>query len=229
MVAAALVAVGIGGLSNAALGADMPLKAAPSQSYDWSGCYIGAHGGGAWSQIDWTPVSTLSIGNYRANGWIAGGQIGCDYQTGGLVFGIEGQFSAAKLDGKTTPDDGMSVTSSRIDKLATGTGRVGYAFDHVLPYVKGGFAWVHDESHEIVSATTGNGLSAGGSGVFGWTIGGGVEVAFRPNWSWKVEYNHIDLGTNGFSFTASGLSGSVPLENKQTVNDILIGLNYRFQ
>ena len=96
-----------------------------------------------------------------------------------------------------------------------------------MPYVKGGFAWVHDESHETTINTVN--LAAKSAGVFGWVVGGGIEVAFRPNWSWKIEYNHIDLGTNAFSFTQSGFSGGVPLDVKQNVDDVLIGINYRFQ
>jgi len=209
--------------AGTASAAKLSLTASPDHTYDWTGCYVGAHGGGAWSQLDWTPVGVNDFGSYRANGWAAGGQFGCDYQNGGFVFGLEGQFSAAGIDGQVLSIGTQAVTKSHIDEIATGTGRIGYAFDRILPYIKGGFAWVHDK-HKVVT-TTGS-MEAGG-GVFGWTVGGGIEVAFRPNWSWMIEFNHIDLGTNAFTFDQSG--ASIPLEIKQTVDDVLIGINYRFE
>jgi outer membrane immunogenic protein len=217
--------------AGAAVAGDLPTKASGSGTYNWSGCYLGIHGGGAWGQVDWVPALGNDFGDYRANGWIAGGQLGCDVQSGAFVFGVEGQFSGAKLDGANLVESGPATLNveSRIDKLATGTGRIGYAADRVLPYVKGGFAWVHDESHDISPTTGGGSIAANSAGVFGWTAGGGIEVAFRPNWSWKIEYNHIDLGTNAFTFTQPGLSGTFPLQIKQTVDDVLIGVNYRFQ
>ena len=81
----------------------------------------------------------------------------------------------------------------RIKSLATVTGRVGYAWDRFLGYVKGGGAWERDEYHVTISpATT---VATAGETRSGWTVGVGGEYAFTDYLSGFVEYNYYDFGT----------------------------------
>ncbi len=160
--------------TSGAHAADLPRKyvkapvpvAAP---FNWTGFYVGAHGGGGWGKNDWqdfvdpTNPANATPGpdaNYNISGALAGGQIGYNWQTGWTVFGIEADASWADIKGRgnNAPlfvvgvpapvpmcmqqgDPTSSGCSSKIEALGTITGRVGAAFDHALLYVKGGAAW----------------------------------------------------------------------------------------
>src|SRR5262249_9633544 len=148
---------------------------------------------------------------------IGGGTLGCNWQPVGSAFvlGVEGEGGYMKLKGSAfdplisptltvaafrgTPDVLGSAHAG--DWYAMATGRLGYAFDHVLVYVKGGAAFVpistsvHDNclntaagcGNWIISTSASDTITTG-------TIGGGLEWAFRPNWSIKAEYMFIGLG-----------------------------------
>jgi outer membrane immunogenic protein len=112
--------------------------------------------------------------------------------------------------------------------LATVTGRLGYAWDRVLLYAKGGVAFA-DEEHDfgffvdlLPVASTGEKTRTG------WTVGGGVEVAFAGNWSFKAEYNFMDFGDKDVGFTNQfgDFVGSARID--QQIHVAKVGLNYRF-
>src|SRR5450755_504219 len=96
----------------------MPVKATFQQRFTWTGCYMGAHAGGAWARTSGTdpllliqdndvfgvPGSTVgtTTANIRQSGAVIGGQIGCDYQfSPHFVVGIEGGASGSTLKGST--------------------------------------------------------------------------------------------------------------------------------
>lgn len=212
------------------LAADIPARrpvmkapvAAPA--YSWSGCYIGAHVGGGWGDKDWFDTG-IRFATHDIDGWLAGGQIGCDVQTGAWVFGIEGQAAWADISGGAPNIFSAAFQShSSIDFIASVTGRIGYAWDRVLLYAKGGVAWVHDKHWQTADSLGGGVLSSGSKSRDGWTVGGGLEWAFAPNWSTKVEYNFMDLGIKTVSFT--GLD-DFEADIKQRIHTVKVGLNYR--
>ena len=129
---------------------------------------------------------------------LAGGQIGYNFQTGNFVFGIEGDFAWTGVDGGFSGrnNNGPASWNADMNWLGMLTGRVGYAFNNVLVYIKGGAAWADED---YTHPATGGQLQAlyysGGKTRSGWTLGGGVEYAFTPNWSFKVEYNYVDFGS----------------------------------
>ena len=68
--------------------------------------------------------------------------------------------------------------------MGTVRGRVGYAFDQVLIYGTGGYAWADNRM-----TASSLGVSVSDSHIHsGWTVGAGVEVMFAPKWSVKAEY-----------------------------------------
>jgi outer membrane immunogenic protein len=192
-----------------AMAADLPArpvyKAPPPvvTTYSWSGCYIGGHGGGVWVDKEWRDVTVAAIndGSHTAESWLAGVQVGCNMQMGQFVFGIQGDYAWTDAEG-THASLGILGESSRsnIESLASVTGRVGYAFDRFLAYVKGGGAWERDEYTRFVTAT-GVVLGTGGHTRTGWTVGVGGEFAFT-NWlTGFVEYNYYDFGSRTITLT----------------------------
>jgi len=177
----ALTTLALLGLSGSSLAADLPLKAAPwvaaIPAFTWTGCYIGAHVGGGWAD-DTVSVPSIVPGvslTGHTSGVLGGGQVGCNLQFGGnWVIGIEGEGSAADIKGDTTQTI-MGITgtaSAKTDWIASATGRLGWTWDRVLIYGKGGAAWDHNNyslsipvfpEQETASQTR-----------TGWTVGGGI-------------------------------------------------------
>jgi outer membrane immunogenic protein len=228
-------------VAGSATAADLrPRPAAPYQPpppppvFSWSGCYIGANIGGGWADKSFndaaglvTGVPGADLGSHTASGVIGGGQIGCDYQAGVWVFGVQGMFDGSAMDGSNTQPNGFIVNNTTIPWLATVTGRIGVtAAPTVLVYAKGGGAWVRDE-FTLTAVGTGATLANTTTNQSGWTVGGGVEWAFAGNWSAFAEYNYLDFGTPSVNFT-SGIGGTVPVNVKQNINSFMVGVNYRF-
>ncbi|OKO71824.1 outer membrane beta-barrel protein [Bradyrhizobium sp. AS23.2] len=229
---------------TSAMAADMQAayKAPPAaRVYSWTGCYLGGNGGGARANNDFAPLSGVALDTVRSNGWFGGAQAGCDYQVGSWVFGIGGQFDWADMKGTALvlPPGGTAglQLTSKLDRFATATGRIGYAFDRVLIYAKGGAAWAHFQ-HDIgafdsVTNTITPALT-GGQNVAGFVVGGGFEFALLPNLSFMAEYNYLDFGTNGVQTgcvtggCGGGGGAGLTFDIRQNVHLFTLGLNYRF-
>jgi outer membrane immunogenic protein len=216
-----------------AAAADMPVKAPVVRSavaampFNWSGCYIGAHAGGGWGDKAWfDDQPPVKFAEHDVSGWLVGGQVGCDIQAGAFVFGIEGQAAWADIDGGAANIFSAAFTSnSRIEFVGTVTGRIGYAWDRMLLYAKGGGAWVHDEHWQIALLANSTELNRGEAKRWGWTAGAGLEWAFAANWSGKIEYNYMDFGRR--RVLLSGLDNA-DIEIDQRLHTVKVGLNYRF-
>ena len=137
-------------------------------------------------------------------------------------------FSASKLDaawadvGANLGVPGLASLDYTIRAMGTVRGRVGYAFDSVLIYGTGGYAW----SDNRLSATL-LGVSGSDSQFHsGWTVGAGVEVMFAPKWSVKAEYLYKSL--EGATYIPGiPLLGSVPV-GTINLNSVQVGVNYHF-
>jgi outer membrane immunogenic protein len=203
----------------------MPVKApAPvAYGYNWSGFYIGAHAGGGWSERCFTDFVAGPDGCHDADGWLAGGQLGFNYQTGQFVFGVEFSGSWTDINGSHAslliPTD---THHSDINSILMFTGRVGLAFDRALLYVTGGGAWVRDEFRYTAP---GVGTASIDQNRTGWTIGAGIEYGLAPNWSIAAQYNFVDLGDRDITFGAPiGFNYHVERE----LHLATVRLNYRF-
>ena len=195
--------------------------------HNWTGFYIGGHVGGAWSDRCLTVAAGAFLGSAcnDTSGWLAGGQVGFNIQTGQFVFGVEFSGSWSDIGGgnSTGTFPGGARFSSDGKSLLLLTGRVGYAFDRVLIYVTGGGAWARN-SVDFFNGVVVNSVDFDRQG---WTIGGGFEYAFSPNWSLAGQYNFVDLGSKSVAFAfpaAAVVSGSV----SQDVHMATLRLNYRF-
>lgn len=195
--------------SGAANAADLePEVKLPAAVWSWSGGYIGGHVGGGYGRTSFSNPYGPSIygGVIDTPVFLAGGQIGYNWQKNGWVFGVELDSSRAVSDGTNTclAASGFVVSANCAagpNRFATGTGRVGYAFGalgHTLAYLKGGVAWQYNQGN-VLNNNEYNGLQPQENthfdyGQAGGVIGLGIEQALTPTWSVKVEYDYLHFG-----------------------------------
>jgi outer membrane immunogenic protein len=226
--------------AGAAPAADLPLKAAPVAAplYNWTGCYVGGNVGGGWTRVDTTRFSQDTIGQSFAlygrendSGFIGGGQVGCDFQTTNLVFGVQGTFDFGNINGRHALIDFPTFSETNdLKAIYTATGRVGYLWTpSFLGYVKVGMSWMQNKNQ--VLQPNGALLESASYTLPGMTAGIGGEWMFAPNWSVFAEYNYMWIeDTSGQHFTSA--PGVFPpgevLNVKQTAQTVLVGVNYKF-
>lgn len=220
-----------------ALAADMAVKArpAPSPVYSWTGCYLGGNLGGGRAHTQFTFngfVPSENEGSLNSSGLVGGGQVGCDYQfASNFVIGVQGMFDGTAIKGiAVDPNNDGDSYPTTLHWFGTVTGRLGFLVTpSVLAYGKGGVAWVHERldydfpTPGVFSATAGNVTRTG------WDAGAGLEWRFAPRWSVFVEYNHMDFGTKDFFYAVPpGAPGGFTESVKQSVDTVLVGVNWRF-
>jgi outer membrane immunogenic protein len=215
-----LLAAGLLSVATAASAADMqarPYTKAPppmvSQAYNWSGFYIGAMGGYGWDSGD-------------SSGGFGGGTIGYNWQFPGsqFVFGVEVDAAGASIKDSLTADIGGGVLATeelKINSFGSVTGRAGFALDAALIYAKGGFAWANRK--DTVSVP-GLGAFSDSQSHTGYTLGGGLEYLFTPNWSAKGEYMYTSLGSKTYN-----LGGDLFDSGTIDFHTIKVGVNYHFR
>jgi outer membrane immunogenic protein len=189
------------------MAADMPVpQAAPVPPpvyfpayFNWSGIYLGVNGGYGFGQSQWS-VAGVSSGNFNTNGFLVGGTLGANYQTGSYVVGFEGDIDWSNVQGSTSTATCVAIGAGAIAAgttcqtkstwLGTARARVGYAFDRLLVFGTGGAAFSGLQPVLNPGGTLNNAPSQ-----LGWTAGAGVEYAFTDAISAKVEYLFVNLGT----------------------------------
>ena len=209
--------------SFAANAADIPGKGGyykgPPRSvvsyYNWTGGYVGINGGYMWGSTEFTNAAGGVFGT-SPKGWMVGGTLGYNWQTGAWVVGVEGDFNWLDLNGTDASIVCGTTCAFKNTWLSTVRGRVGYAFDRWLPYLTGGGAFGR--------VNIGNAFGTVDETKTGWTAGVGVEYAFLGNWTTKLEYLHVDLGT-----ATCDLSICTTTVNANYTADIVrAGINYKF-
>jgi outer membrane immunogenic protein len=238
----------------------MPAKAppiAPPPIWSWTGFYIGAHAGygfGADDNVETTGQAPGNIANVLGgarpgsvsldrNGFIGGGQIGYNWQFApNWLFGIEADISYTDFQESVTvttfplvgPGTLANTFESRVDWLGTVRGRLGYVFDRTLIYATGGLAYGDVRNSVDFFGPAGQLQFTGSTSNIetGFTVGGGIEHAFAPNWTVKGEYLYYDLGSNTVNVAVIPGSGgggtgyNTTFENNGHIGRV--GLNYKF-
>jgi outer membrane immunogenic protein len=243
-----LAAVGLVGLSIApALAADLPARtytkapAVVAPIYNWSGFYIGLNGGGGSAHKCWdinnvggVAVPSTAEGCHDATGGLAGGQIGYRWQSAAWVFGVVAQGDWADLSGSNssllTAPFQIFNNNTKVDAIGLFTGQVGYAWNNVLWYVKGGAAATHDKYNGQFLGVV---FDTASETRWGGAVGTGIEIGFAPGWSVAVEYDHLFMGSrnNTFNFTpaAAPFAGTSRIDNiRQDVDMGTVRVNYTF-
>jgi outer membrane immunogenic protein len=212
----------------------------------WTGWYIGANIGGSFGSASESATFAgvpVGGGSPSLDGVVGGGQIGYNWQANAWVFGLEADIQGTSEDGSSSASE--TVTPIGILALAPVTGTLGYSeklpwFGTVrgrlgflpapnwLIYGTGGLAY-----GEVDTDTTLTVGALAASNNFdttrvGWTAGGGVEAFLTRNWSAKLEYLYVDLGSFSNTFTGLGTFTPVTLSTHVTDNIVRAGLNYHF-
>lgn len=203
--------------------------------YDWTGVYIGIHGGYGWAETDGVfdsggvPGGPYNIGDFDTNGGILGAHAGFNWQWNNIVFGIEGDVSGGWLDdtlqGASPGANTVNITSE-VDLLASVRGRLGFAADNVLFYGTLGAGYADYEFTSVFDPLVGVGSVSDDD--WGLAFGGGVEYAWG-NWLFRLEGIHYDVEP-GFTFAG----GEVPDADAgdtvfvDGVTTVRLGVSYKF-
>jgi len=204
------------------------------------------------------PLGSISNAGFNMNGAIAGGQAGYNWQTGNWVLGVEGdiQWSDEKgrasylcsativggpcLPGLTFLPAGVTGTAVAYDQklewFGTVRGRAGIlATPKVLLYATGGLAYGSIKTSAAFAGVTPGGVAVASFGSntdtrLGWTVGAGIEGKITQNWSAKLEYLYMDLGSfNGGTYTLAPAS-AIGVRTDSDFRDHILraGINYTF-
>jgi len=232
-------------LTASALAADLPVKApprAPVEVWNWTGPYIGINAGAAWNSSKFADLGDSASSpsfNFFTPGtafwsthdprFTIGGQVGYNWQSGNIVYGLEGDMNW--VDGKTHATlrnccINIAATTD-LDWFATLRGRIGVAFSAALLYATGGLAIGH--FHDVWgSATASTPAFDSEKTRTGWTLGGGLEYMLTRNWTIKAEGLYADFG----NWIATNPNGAIvpPYRSRftHTVGIARAGLNWKW-
>lgn len=233
-------------IATPAMAADMATPAprtvatpyVPAPAPTWTGCYVGLNGGYGWNNghssytndpnapnadivnglpgpiaLAFVPVPAATGGS----GALAGGEAGCNVQSGQWVAGLETDIDWTHIAGSgssvvnsgqarfalepngfsNTFDTATANEQVSLRGLSTFRARGGFALQNsVLLFTTAGLAIGDVATQGSITELNVNGNWTGSSTVVktGGVIGGGAEWAFYNHWTAKVEYLWYDLG-----------------------------------
>jgi outer membrane immunogenic protein len=230
----------ISGANAADLGRPPPPPAVPyvppPPPFSWTGFYIGANAGAAWTQGDVTDSLGNSFGSSRKAVFTGGGQVGANFQINWLVVGVEADFDWLANNQNSSnavfvPGVGSLQLSANDRWITTLAARVGVAVNNWLFYAKGGGGFVGVNDFTLTNVTTGASISGSNSNSNrGWLAGAGIEWAFAPNWTAKVEYDFLGLNNSTFTVPVETpvIGGDGITTTNRDVQTLTVGLNYLF-
>lgn len=223
----------------AAQAADLTYEPAPvveaPAAFNWTGFYIGVHGGVAAGDFKY-PIG-VGLGDFGfdgeleqdASGGFGGAQIGYNWQFNpNWVIGIEADIAASSYEGKVSANfnGGNLEAGSEVEWFGTVRARLGYAYDNLLLYGTGGLAY-GDVKSSISGNIIGNFDESISDSSTGWTVGAGFEYGITQNITLKTEYLYVDLG-NQTLYSASEGGSFINVESETKFHTLKAGLNYKF-
>jgi opacity protein-like surface antigen len=204
--------------------------------YDWSGVYLGGFGGYLHSPTTITTNLTTTgaldnTSSFTANNVQFGGQAGFDFLSPWHVLAGLALDATSGFDHTTTITGASTAYTQEMKVTVDGTvrGRLGYAYNNVLVYGTGGWAWATSSFTRVqLVGKTGNAnvgntqtLSAN---LSGWTAGGGLALGFWRNWEFFAEYRYVSYGAATIGYPAALRTAT----SSTTVTSILGGVNFKF-
>jgi outer membrane immunogenic protein len=204
LVFAAALAAGAA-VSSPVLSADVINAGPPPLLYEtppaaqdlFAGWWIGGTLGGATGNFDFSQSSTA----IESSGVLGGITGGYNWQNGPIVIGLEGDVLGAGISGSGRFNNGANVANPDIDAMANLRLRAGVTVvPQVMLFVTGGGAWA-----DVDLPVSGPGGGSGNGSFFGWSVGGGAEVAFSPNWSARFDYQFTDFDSDTVSYPGGGV------------------------
>jgi outer membrane immunogenic protein len=250
----AVSALLIAALLSIASAADMPVKAPPAPpetpAWNWAGFYAGLNAGGgeeagagANDPHNIVISTTPPLGGYpaitpgtNASGALGGVTFGYNWQRSNVVFGLETDIDASSirrtLQGQVINGFGDQLTDEKdLNYVSTIRGRLGFAFNNVLFYGTGGFAFGH-VNNKVVDILfvppTGTVTMQRDTTETGYVVGGGIEYLIAPRWSLKAEYQYVDLGSHTLSSPEVPPTGFIFSTNNivDHFHTVRVGVNY---
>ena len=218
--------------SAAAVAADvpqpMPVKAtARVPVYDWSGWYFGGHVGFGGGNADVTatdPGALPASQHGRYSGLIGGAQLGYNHLLGHLLLGVEADVTFLNYFASNTVVAAVptanGVATQQWDLVSTFRGRVGAVSGPWMLYATGGLAlgagrYQNDQligdPEKVLRIRP------------GWSAGGGIEFAFAPMWTARLEYLYDRLDGAQLTFP----SGTTFQASSADFQSVRLGLNYK--
>ena len=254
--------LGTGSAYAADLPVKAAVVVAPAAS--WAGFYIGANAGAGSAEGTYTlapggcfltgvcgggaalnPLRTFTEDNLNTF-FVGGAQAGYNWQAGNFVYGLEGDINyngwndnTAFLYALAAPLVGTFTTAvnTKLNWFGTVRGRIGVAASPtILIFGTGGLAYgqVKSSTLGVFSAAGDTYAGTASSTRAGWTVGGGMEWMFLPNWSLKWEYLYIDLGKLNYTDGCIAACGAFATPQAYTTSVQFreqvarVGLNYHF-
>jgi outer membrane immunogenic protein len=252
--AAGLVALSLTVPASAADMAARPYTKAPpmvAPVYNWTGFYIGGHVGYGWGHSSNDSFSAagvlLDTTTSNSSGVFGGGQIGYNWQfSPNWLIGFEADGSVSDIHGTSVNCSATGCASAfgKTEDFGTVRGRLGYIINNVLLYGTGGWAWSHSNTDRTITCVVaGGGICPGGpspsplTGAVasasgnnsGWVAGAGVEWMFAPNWTAKVEYQHLQFDniSRDYNYPTSAAAFR-HVESDSHIDTVRVGVNYIF-
>lgn len=228
--------------AGSVLAADLPSRPAPVPEvyvpvFTWAGLYVGLNAGVGWGESSGVSVTGPTVGSSGTIGggssdgrFVGGAQIGYNWQSGAIVYGLETDIQYVDTGGSLAwgPYSWWGTGGNGDGGyLGTVRARVGYAIDRTLIYITGGLAYGGLNSNPLTGNTTSN---------TGWTIGGGVEYAVTNNWTVRIEGLYVDISDGRRSQTFINTVGGVLPAGVYTATSgrsgdagiVRLGVNYKF-
>ena len=196
----------------------------------WTGFYVGAHLGGAWSDVEWANVVAWTGERVTndSSGFFGGAQMGYNQQFGNIVLGVEAALSGGSLSGgfRSVVDPAAVTYNTDINTIVTVTGRLGLAANQWMLYAKAGWAGAQVDVSGRNTAIPDRFSSDDWRN--GWTVGGGFEYRVARNISLGIEYSFIDPGSESISSVTRLGTPVLVRDNDVQIQAVTARLNYQF-
>lgn len=230
---------------------------APREECNWTGFYVGANVGGAFDRADvklnltgewedFPPPADQDFGeplgsrNLDANGLVAGGFVGYNYQWNHWVFGAEANFDYVGLRNSfhsgtqfVNPGSGNEITvrhSFETNYRFMVGPRIGYAWDKLLFYATGGLAIADVDFFQRITEPEFSFRQDGSTDEMkvGWMVGGGLQYCLSEHWSIRADYRYTDLDCADFSSEGSDPAFTGHHEACLSFHSVTAGLAFKF-
>lgn len=230
-----VVLIALPAMIGGALAADLPKQApVPNASMlqpemNWTGFYVGLNAGYGWTNAMTVTIAdplkgkSFSREGSMPGGFVGGGQVGYNWQSGRFVFGFEADLQYAALGGAINWDgyETLNLKSNDGQYFGTVRARLGYAMERTLFYITGGYAY---------GGLVDNGLTGDATSNQGYALGGGFEYAFTDNWTARLEglYVNLDTSAQNVSISVNGTPYAIQGRLPDGFGIVRAGLNYKF-
>ena len=215
----------------------------PPPVFTWTGFELGAQVGGGAGETGVRLITNLN-GNpsfppsdrYGSSGVFGGIHVGFNYQfSGPFVAGVQLEYNFAGITG-TASAPPLNYLETSIRQFGSADGRLGVAFDRLLIYGIGGFAYGDIRSQIQLTGLAPGIIDFFSVNRYGFDVGGGLEYNFYGNWTARAEYRYYDWGTRGFNtagflspVNTNAIAFAIPNHrSRETLQTGRIGLTYKF-